>query len=131
MTTAATGEGVPELLAALDRHRAAARGSDGAATRAARAEAQVWAVLADRLHERARSIEAAPIAAALLDAVASHELDPYAAADQLLELMAGGGALVARRSRIGAPGRTSLDRRSGSEARSPCRGRPASRARPG
>ena len=92
VTTAATGEGVPELLVALDRHRAAARGSDGTATRAARAEAQIWAVLADRLHERARSIEAAPIAAALLGAVAAHELDPYAAADRLLELMAGGGA---------------------------------------
>jgi LAO/AO transport system kinase len=92
VTTAATGEGVPELLVALDRHRAAARGSDGTATRAARAEAQIWAILADRLHERARSIEAAPIAAALLGAVASHELDPYAAADRLLELMAGGGA---------------------------------------
>ena len=92
VTTAATGEGVPELMAALDRHRATARGSDGASMRAARAEAQIWAILADRLHERARSIEAAPIAAALLSAVASHELDPYAAADQLLELMAGGGA---------------------------------------
>jgi LAO/AO transport system kinase len=96
VTTAATGEGVPELLTALDRHRAAARGSDGTATRLARAEAQIWAVLSDRLHERARSIEAAPIAAALLGAVAAHELDPYAAADRLLELMAGSGAASAR-----------------------------------
>ena len=91
VTTAATGEGVPQLLAALDRHRAAAQGSVGTATRAARAEAQIWAVLSDRLHERARSIEAAPISAALLEAVASHELDPYAAADRLLALMAGDG----------------------------------------
>jgi LAO/AO transport system kinase len=89
VTTAATGDGVPELLAALDRHRATARGSDGASTRAARAEAQIWAVLSDRLHERARTIEAAPIAAELLGAVAAHELDPYAAADRLLEIMAG------------------------------------------
>jgi LAO/AO transport system kinase len=92
VTTAATGEGVPELLAALDRHRATARGSDGAATRVARAEAQIWAVLSDRLHERARSMEAAPIAAALLSSVAAHDLDPYAAADRLLELMAGNGS---------------------------------------
>ena len=90
VTTAATGEGVPELLVALDRHRATLRGTDGAAARAARAEAQIWAVLSDRLHERARSIEAAPIAAALLSAVAAHELDPYAAADRLLDLMADG-----------------------------------------
>jgi uncharacterized protein HemY len=58
----------------------------------ARAEAQIWAVLSDRLRDRARSIEAAPIAAALLGAVAAHELDPYAAADRLLELMAGKAA---------------------------------------
>ena len=92
VTTAATSEGVPELLAALDRHRTSARGSDGEATRLARAEAQIWAVLSERLHERARSIEAAPIAAALLREVAAHELDPYAAADRLLDLMAGGGS---------------------------------------
>jgi LAO/AO transport system kinase len=92
VTTAATGDGVPELMAALDRHRTTTMGSDGTSTRAARAaraEAQIWAVLSDRLHERARSIEAAPIAAALLGAVAAHELDPYAAADRLLEIMAG------------------------------------------
>ncbi len=89
VTTAATGEGVPELLAALDRHRLTARGSEGAAARVARAEAQIWSVLSDRLHERARSLESAPLAGALLDAVAAHELDPYAAADRLLALMAG------------------------------------------
>ncbi|HEX7590857.1 MAG TPA: methylmalonyl Co-A mutase-associated GTPase MeaB [Candidatus Limnocylindrales bacterium] len=94
VTIAATGDGVPELLAALDRHRVAAEGNRGEATRLARAEAQIWAVLSDRLHERARSFEAAPIAAALLRSVAAHELDPYAAADSLLELMVGtaGGA---------------------------------------
>jgi LAO/AO transport system kinase len=89
VTIAATGEGVPELLAAIDRRRPSSRGSDGAAMRMVRAEAQIWAVLSDRLHERARSIEAAPTAVALLDAVAAHEMDPYAAADRLLELMAG------------------------------------------
>jgi LAO/AO transport system kinase len=87
VTTAANGEGVPELLAALDRHRSATGETDLGATRLARAESQIWAVLSERLHERARSIEAAPIAAALLAAVASYELDPYAAADRLLELM--------------------------------------------
>jgi LAO/AO transport system kinase len=87
VTIAATGEGVPELLAALDRHRTAAEGARGESTRMARAEAQIWAVLSDRLHERARSFEAAPIAEELLRAVAAHELDPYAAADRLLDLM--------------------------------------------
>jgi LAO/AO transport system kinase len=87
VTTAATGEGVADLLAAVDRHRGAGGGESGDANRLIRAEAQVWAVLADRLHERARSIEAAPVAAELLRAVAAHETDPYAAADRLLALM--------------------------------------------
>ena len=87
VTTAATGEGVADLLAAIDRHRGIGSGAGGDANRLVRAEAQVWAVLADRLHERARSIEAAPIAAELLRAVAAHDMDPYAAADRLLALM--------------------------------------------
>ena len=86
VTTAATGEGVADLLAAIDRHRGAA-GEAGDSNRLIRAEAQVWAVLADRLRERARSIEAAPVATELLRAVAAHELDPYSAADRLLALM--------------------------------------------
>ncbi len=90
LTTAATGEGVADLLAAIDRHRDAGGGEGGEPNRLIRAEAQVWAVLVDRLHERARSIEAAPVAAELLRAVAAHETDPYAAADRLLALMAEG-----------------------------------------
>ena len=52
ITTAATGDGVPELLVALDRHRAAGRVGASAAARLARAEAQVWAIVADRLRAR-------------------------------------------------------------------------------
>src|SRR6185436_1809979 len=44
ITTAATGEGVPELLVALERHRAAGRAGVSAAARLARAEAHVWAI---------------------------------------------------------------------------------------
>jgi LAO/AO transport system kinase len=117
VTTAATGEGVAGLLAAIDRHRSSARDSLGSQARLKRAEAQVWAVLVDRLHERVRSIEAAQdesvggkgtapggraddvardgsaggaAAGELLRAVASHELDPFAAADALLALLTGG-----------------------------------------
>jgi LAO/AO transport system kinase len=85
ITTAATGAGVPELLAALDRHRAAGREglSDGA--RLARAEAQVWAILADRLGDALRVPTRAAETREVLDAVADHRLDPYAAADRLLD----------------------------------------------
>jgi LAO/AO transport system kinase len=83
VTTASTGEGVPELLELLDRHHA--QGVDGAtrAARRARAEAQVRAVVAERLWERLAGPAGAEAAAAF-DAVAAHTLDPYAAADRLL-----------------------------------------------
>ena len=94
ITTASTGAGVPELLAALDRHRAAARstgatgvaGSATGATRArlARADAQVRAILSDRLAERLKSGPLAAETKRTLRAVADHELDPFAAADRLL-----------------------------------------------
>ncbi len=87
LTTATTGDGIPELLASLDRHRA--RGSEASDTpaRLARAEAQVWAILADRLRA---DLEAPKVRAATQDTlrrVAAHELDPFTAADRLLEVL--------------------------------------------
>ena len=88
ITTAATGAGVPELLAALDRHRASLthRAADGLpdAARLARADALVRAILADRVADRLRSPTLSGEAAATRRAVADHELDPYSAADRLL-----------------------------------------------
>jgi LAO/AO transport system kinase len=87
ITTAATGEGVPELLAALDRHRSSttADGGDGARrARLARAEAQVWAILSERLRDRLHRGGLAEATGVTLAAVAEHRLDPYAAADELL-----------------------------------------------
>jgi LAO/AO transport system kinase len=88
VTTAATGEGVAELLAALDRHRAALAGRPGDArpddARLARADAQVRAIIADRVADRLRRPDLRPEAEAVLRAVADHELDPFAAADRLL-----------------------------------------------
>ena len=52
VTTATTGDGLPELLATLDRHRARGREASDTPARLARAEAQVWAILADRLRGR-------------------------------------------------------------------------------
>ncbi len=89
ITTAATGDGVPELLAALDRHRAANRAAGGPA-RLTRAEQLVWAIVVERLRDRLRAPGRWPATEATLAAVATHELDPYAAADRLLERLAGG-----------------------------------------
>jgi LAO/AO transport system kinase len=89
ITTATTGAGVPELLAALDRHRAQARESGSSTARLARAEAQVWAILGDRLRAELTSTGRKPETDRLLLAVADHELDPFAAADRLLASLRG------------------------------------------
>ncbi len=88
ITTAATGDGVPALLAALDRLRSAAR--DGGSARLARAEHQVWAIVVERLRERLRAPGRWPETEKVLAAVARHELDPYSAADRLLEKLGTG-----------------------------------------
>jgi LAO/AO transport system kinase len=85
VTTATTGEGIAELLASLDRHRVAGRdGGTTSAARLARAEAQVWAILADRTRAELDSDDRRLITQAILRAVADHELDPFAAVDRLL-----------------------------------------------
>jgi LAO/AO transport system kinase len=87
ITTASTGAGVAELLAALDRHRAAAAGDDDGVAdeaRLARADAQVRAILAERVADRLRGAALARKTEATLKAVADHSLDPFAAADRLL-----------------------------------------------
>ncbi len=91
ITTAVDGEGIPELLAALDRHRMAADGGATAEARRARAVAQVRAVLVERLWERLGSPSRAAATDALIAAVAEHEIDPYAAADRLLGDLASPG----------------------------------------
>jgi LAO/AO transport system kinase len=85
VTTALTGDGIPELLAAIDRRRA----TDAAAgaSRVARADAQVWAILGDRMRAQLDEPDRRDEARSVLAAVARHELDPFAAADRLLALV--------------------------------------------
>jgi len=89
VTTASTGAGVPELLAALDRYRLAAPDGPAPAARLARAEAQVWAILGDRLRDRLHEPARRAATAETVAAVADHQLDPYAAADRLLQVLGG------------------------------------------
>jgi LAO/AO transport system kinase len=84
VTTAMTGEGIPELLAALDRHRAAAADGATSEARRARAAAQLRSVLVERLWLRLTTPPLDAATARAIDAVAGHEDDPYAAADRLL-----------------------------------------------
>ncbi|HEU4671632.1 MAG TPA: methylmalonyl Co-A mutase-associated GTPase MeaB [Candidatus Limnocylindrales bacterium] len=86
VTTAATGEGVPELLKALDAHRAGDAGASAepGPARVARAEALVWAIVVDRLRGRLAEPSRRAEAGATFRDVAAHALDPYSAADRLV-----------------------------------------------
>jgi LAO/AO transport system kinase len=81
-----TAAGVPALLATLDRIHEARADEDGPqAARLARARAQVEGILADRTRDALWSSHRRAETDALMERVAGHELDPYAAADRLLE----------------------------------------------
>ncbi len=84
ITTATTGQGIPELLVALDRHRSVGRSDPGAVARLARAHAQVWAILSDRIRASLNEPDRLEATEAVLRQVADHELDPFAAVDRLL-----------------------------------------------
>jgi LAO/AO transport system kinase len=88
LTTASTGDGVAELLAALDR-RAPGRDAPPVAdpSRLARADAQIQAILLDRLRARLAAPPLDDRALGLRRDVAEHRLDPYTAADELLAML--------------------------------------------
>jgi LAO/AO transport system kinase len=93
VTTATTGEGIADLLAAIARHREGLGAAEGGIpVRRARAAALVWALLGDRVRRRLEHPDLARSTAATLDAVVRHELDPYAAADRLLAALVSDGA---------------------------------------
>jgi LAO/AO transport system kinase len=89
ITTAFTGEGVPELLAALDKHRAVGRAdASGDRARRRRAESQVWVIVGERVRAVLEGPERRDATDAILTEVAGHRLDPYTAADRLLAELA-------------------------------------------
>ena len=94
LCSALTGAGVPELLAALDRREAVRRADDASdhpdAAALKRAEAQLSGILAQRVGDRLREPAKATQRERMLRRVATHEIDPYSAADELLALLRGG-----------------------------------------
>src|SRR5207247_301347 len=66
VTTATTGDGVPELLAALDRHRTQVASAPDAAARLARAGSEVWSIVGDRVRSRLTSDDRAAATDAVL-----------------------------------------------------------------
>ena len=83
--TAQTGDGIPEVVDALEKHRAWLVESGGlAARRERRARREVEAVALDALRARWGELGGGDALGALAASVAAGELDPYAAADRLL-----------------------------------------------
>ena len=91
-TVAARAEGIDELVAALDTHRDwLDRSGEGARRRTRRAEAEIQAVALRRLQERLGDLGGASALPALAARVGSGDLDPYAAADALIEALGADG----------------------------------------
>jgi LAO/AO transport system kinase len=88
-TVARTGEGVPELVDAIDRHQEHLRSSGHAADeRRAHAEAQIISLARAALYrETLHTAEAEGILESLVSDVAARRRDPRAAAQTLLEAM--------------------------------------------
>jgi LAO/AO transport system kinase len=85
-TVASRGEGIDDLRAAVDGHRAHL-GEDGrlADRRAARSAVEMRRIVAERLDQRAGRICAGPAFSALHADVLERRLDPWTAADRLLD----------------------------------------------
>jgi LAO/AO transport system kinase len=84
--TATTGDGADDVWQAVVDHRAHVEGSGELDDRRRRrASEEVTRLVAGRLLERARTVTAGPRAAELAEAVAAGDLDPWTAADELLD----------------------------------------------
>jgi LAO/AO transport system kinase len=84
-TTATTGAGVPEVWQAVVDHRAhLTDGDELRERRRRRAAEEVTRLVAAQLLDRARAMTSGPRAAELADAVASGDIDPWTAAEELL-----------------------------------------------
>ncbi|MBA3905794.1 MAG: methylmalonyl Co-A mutase-associated GTPase MeaB [Pseudonocardiales bacterium] len=83
-TVASRGEGIDELLAALDTHRSWSDSSgERDRRRAARVEAEIEAITLERLRARIGDVRGRAVVPDLAKRVVAGELDAYAAADEL------------------------------------------------
>jgi putative protein kinase ArgK-like GTPase of G3E family len=89
-TVASRGEGVDDLLAALDRHADWLAGTgELARRRQARAAAEIEAITVAALRGRIGDVPGAAALGSLAAAVLAGESDPYRAADDLLATLTG------------------------------------------
>jgi LAO/AO transport system kinase len=89
-TVASTGQGIDELLAELDRHRDWAAAIGGLRERRLRrAEREIEAIAVTALRERMGDLAGGHRLGELAGRVVDAQLDPYAAADELLSAVTG------------------------------------------
>ena len=89
-TVAARGEGAEELLTALEKHAAwLVDSGEGDRRRLARAAAEVEAIAVAALRERIGDLHGSAALESLAARVVAGELDPYAAADDLVDTLTG------------------------------------------
>jgi LAO/AO transport system kinase len=84
-TVATTGDGVADLVEALDKHRDWLQTGEGAARRARRAQAEIQALALDLVRRLGPDEDGGSRLAALASDVAAGRLDPYTAAERLLD----------------------------------------------
>jgi GTPase len=86
LTVASAGEGVDEVVAALDRHRTwLAESGELQRRRTRRARDEIEAIAVTSLREQWRGVHERTELDALAERVVAGDTDPYAAADELLE----------------------------------------------
>jgi LAO/AO transport system kinase len=89
-TVAATGEGVPELWAEISRHRAFQEGRGVLdRRRAQRLEDELRTIVTRRLEQQADSLSTGASYDSVRSAMVERRLDPYQAADVILDGLAG------------------------------------------
>jgi len=89
-TVASRGEGIDEVLDALDKHRAwLEETGELAARRVARARAEIEAIALDSLRARIGDVSGSTALGDLSEHVVAGRLDPYAAADALVDTLTG------------------------------------------
>jgi putative protein kinase ArgK-like GTPase of G3E family len=85
-TVAVSGEGVAGLAAGIEAHGAWLREGGGLSRKAGdRARLRFHQLLAEEASRRARAAAGEPAVEALIQAIAEHRLDPYAAVASLLD----------------------------------------------
>jgi LAO/AO transport system kinase len=84
-TTASTGDGIADLVAAIDRHGSwLTESGERARRRQARAREEVTAIAVTQLRERLGGLPGEHRLEELASRVAAGDIDPYAAADELI-----------------------------------------------